>query len=123
MKAFRISGRFRMGRDWQPFSKELAAADEAAAREKLLSILGSQHGVPRKYVSIAGVEEVAKDQVKDHAVKYALEAGARAPDPVSGGGQGGGGPRPGRGELVPCRGIEGRRPGVRLHWLGPARLR
>ena len=41
MKAFRISGRFRMGRDWQPFSKELAAADEAAAREKLLSILGS----------------------------------------------------------------------------------
>ena len=75
MKAFRISGRFRMGRDWQPFSKELAAADEAAAREKLLSILGSQHGVPRKYVSIAGVEEVAKDQVEDHAVKYALEAG------------------------------------------------
>src|SRR5438552_2923009 len=68
MKAFRISGRFRMGRDWQPFSKELAAADEAAAREKLLSILGSQHGVPRKYVSIAGVEEVAKDQVKDDAV-------------------------------------------------------
>jgi len=76
MKAFRISGRFRMGRDWQPFSKELAAGDEAAAREKLLSILGSQHGVPRKYVSIAGVQEVAKDQVKDHAVKYALEAGA-----------------------------------------------
>src|SRR2546421_11756544 len=78
MKAFRISGRFRMGRGWQPFSKELAAADEAAAREKVLSILGSQHGVPRKYVSIAGVEEVAKDQGKDHAVKYALEAGTGA---------------------------------------------
>jgi len=26
-------------------------------------------------VSIAGVEEVPKDQVEDHAVKYALEAG------------------------------------------------
>src|SRR2546430_17628857 len=78
MKAFRISGRFRMGRGWQPFSKELAAADEAAAREKLLSILGSQHGVPRKYVSIAGVEEVAKAQGKDHPVKDTLEAGARA---------------------------------------------
>src|SRR2546422_833020 len=36
MKAFRISGRFRMGRRWQPFSKELAAADEVAAREKLV---------------------------------------------------------------------------------------
>lgn len=76
MKAFRISGRFRMGRNWQPFSKELAAMDEAAAREKLLSLLGSQHGVPRKYVTIATVAEVPKDQVEDHAVKYALEARA-----------------------------------------------
>jgi large subunit ribosomal protein LX len=76
MKAFRISGRFRMGRAWQPFSKELAANDEAAAREKLLSILGSQHGVPRKYVTIATVAEVPPEQVEDHAVKYALEARA-----------------------------------------------
>jgi len=76
VKAFRISGRFRMGRNWQPFSKELAAKDEAAAREKLLSLLGSQHGVPRKYVTIATVAEVPKDQVEDHAVKYALEARA-----------------------------------------------
>lgn len=74
MKAFRISGRFRMGRNWQPFSKELAAKDEAAAREKLLSLLGSQHGLPRKYVTIATVAEVPKDQVENHAVKYALEA-------------------------------------------------
>ena len=75
MKAYRISGRFRMGRLWQPFAKELAAADEPAAREKLLSILGSQHGVPRKYVAIATVAEVPLDQVVDHAVKYTVEAG------------------------------------------------
>ena len=76
MKAFRISGRFRMGRKWQPYSKELAASDEAAAREKLLSVLGSQHGVPRKYVAIVQVAEVPPDQVEDHAVRYALEARA-----------------------------------------------
>ncbi len=76
MKAFRISGRFRMGRTWQPFSKEVAAADEAAAREKLLSVLGSQHGVARKYVAIAQVSEVPTDQVKDHAVKYRVEVGS-----------------------------------------------
>ena len=76
MKAFRISGRFRMGRGWQPFAKEFAAKDEATAREKLLATLGSQHGVPRKLVQIGGVEEVPKDQVRDHAVKYALEARA-----------------------------------------------
>jgi large subunit ribosomal protein LX len=73
MKAFRISGRFRMGRAWQPFSKELAAADEAAAREKLLSIFGSQHGVPRKYIAISQAMEVPPDQIEDHAVRYALE--------------------------------------------------
>src|SRR5436189_6035250 len=78
MKAFRISGRFRMGRAWQPFAKELAAKDEVAAREKLLSILGSQHGVPRKYVAIATVEEVPKEQVEDHAVRYDRVAGSRA---------------------------------------------
>lgn len=76
MKAFRISGRFRMGRAWQRFSKEVAAADEAAAREKLLSILGSQHGLARKYVAIAQIAEVPPDQVQDHAVRYAIEVGA-----------------------------------------------
>jgi len=76
MKAFRISGRFRMGRKWQPYSKELAASDEAAAREKLLSVLGSQHGVPRKYVAIVQVAEVPPDPVENHAVRYALEARA-----------------------------------------------
>ena len=73
MNAYRIQGRFRMGRDWQGFSKEIAAADEAAAREKLLSVLGSQHGVARKYIEIAGVDEVAPADVRDPAVRYAVE--------------------------------------------------
>lgn len=73
MKAIRISGRFRMGRTWQPFSKEIAARDDAGAREKLLSVLGSQHGVPRKYITIAKVEEIPVNQIEDHAVKYAVE--------------------------------------------------
>jgi len=73
MKAFRISGRFRMGRAWQPFTKEVAAEDEAAAREKLLSILGSQHKVARKYIEIAKAAEVPSSEVQDHAVQYAVE--------------------------------------------------
>ncbi len=76
MKAYRISGRFRMGRGWQAYSKEVAAADEATAREHLLSILGSQHGVARKYIEIAGVAEVPSAEVRDHAVKYAVEGKA-----------------------------------------------
>ncbi|OGS47249.1 MAG: hypothetical protein A3K66_01845 [Euryarchaeota archaeon RBG_16_67_27] len=74
MKAYRLEGRFRMGRDWQAFSKELAATDEPSAREKLLSVIGSQHGVARKYIEIAKAVEVPSAEVRDHAVKYAVEA-------------------------------------------------
>ena len=76
MKAFRISGRFRMGRDWQAYSKEVAAVDETSARERLLSILGSQHRVARKYIEIREVTEVPVAELRDHAVKYTLEGKA-----------------------------------------------
>ena len=76
MKAYRISGRFRMGHGWQAYSKEVAAADETAAREHLLSILGSQHGVARKYIEIRDVAEVPVADLRDHAVKYAVEGKA-----------------------------------------------
>jgi len=73
MKAFRIHGRFRMGREWQAFSKELAADDESRARERLLSDLGSKHGVARKYIEISAVEEVPPSGLQDAAVRYAVE--------------------------------------------------
>ena len=76
MKAYRIHGRFRMGRGWQAYSKEVAAADETAARERLLSVLGSQHGIARKYIQIARVEEVPPAELRNHAVKYAVEGKA-----------------------------------------------
>ena len=76
MKAFRISGRFRMGHAWQAYSKEVAAADEATAREHLLSTLGSQHGVARKYIEITGIAEVPVAELRDHAVRYAVEGKA-----------------------------------------------
>lgn len=76
MKGYRISGRFRMGHGWQAFAKEVPAADEAGARERLLSILGSQHGVARKYIEIHAVTEVPTAELRDHAVRYAVEGKA-----------------------------------------------
>ncbi len=76
MKAYRIHGRFRMGREWQAYSKEVAAADEAGARERLFSVLGSQHAVARKYIEIARVEEVPPAELRDHAVRYEVEGKA-----------------------------------------------
>ena len=76
MKAYRISGRFRMGHEWQAFSKEIAAADEAAARERLLSVLGSQHRVRRKYIEIHEATEVPPAELRDYAVRYEVEGKA-----------------------------------------------
>ena len=64
MKVFRVRGTFPMGRSRkQPFEKEIAAEDEARAREILMSDLGSKHGAPRRRITIASVEEVSPAEV------------------------------------------------------------
>ena len=72
MKAYRIRGRFKMGARWQPFAKEFAAEDEAAAREQLLSVFGSQHRTSRKNIRVADVAEIPLGEVEDPAVRYAV---------------------------------------------------
>ena len=65
MKVFRITGTFQMGRlRGQKFMKEIAAEDEARAREVLHSELGSKHGTPRRRIAIAAVEEVPAERVE-----------------------------------------------------------
>jgi ribosomal protein L20A (L18A) len=65
MKVFKITGTFQMGRyRKQPFTKEVAAEDDARAREILFSDLGSKHGTPRRRIAIAAVVEVPADQVE-----------------------------------------------------------
>ncbi|MCI4363383.1 MAG: 50S ribosomal protein L18a [Thermoplasmata archaeon] len=55
---FSVAGSFRARRGyWQPFVMARAAASEAAAREKVLSELGSCHGVKRALVRIDSVTE------------------------------------------------------------------
>lgn len=65
-----------MGRSWQNFSKEVAAADEAGAREKVLSLLGSQHRVARRDVEIGEAAELPLNEIKDSAIRHALEGPA-----------------------------------------------
>jgi len=70
MKVFRITGTFQMGRvRRQKFVKEVAAEDEARAREVLLSDLGSKHGTPRRRITIAAAEEVPEDRVESSVVR------------------------------------------------------
>jgi len=70
MKVFRVVGTFEMGRvRRQAFSKEVAAEDEARAREILYSDIGSKHGTPRRRIAIESVAEVPPDQVENTVAK------------------------------------------------------
>jgi large subunit ribosomal protein LX len=75
MKAYEIKGQFRISvRKWQPFSMEVASADEAAAVEKIMSLIGSRHRVKRQFVKIEEINSVKTEDLKDHRVKHLLEA-------------------------------------------------
>ncbi len=70
MKAFLVRGTFRMARDWTKFAKEVAADDEKAAVEHVLSDFGSKHRVRRSYIRIKDVAAVPLDQVQDPVVRF-----------------------------------------------------
>ncbi len=73
MKAYRIEGKFLMGKKWQPFVKEVIGNNEEEARERILSILGSRHRVKRRMINIASIKELSKDEIEDAVVKYMVE--------------------------------------------------
>ncbi len=73
MKAYKAAGSFKMGRNWQRFSKELIADDEGSAREKAFSVIGSKHGTKRTNIKIKSIEEMSPDEVEDLVVRNLLE--------------------------------------------------
>lgn len=75
MKAFRISGKFRMGHIVTPFTLETLGKDEGGARDRIYSTIGSRHRVDRHHIWIEKVVPLAADQVTDAVVekKIALE--------------------------------------------------
>jgi large subunit ribosomal protein LX len=77
MKAYEIKGEFRISvRQWQPFTIEVASADEPAAVERVFSLIGSRHRVKRQFVRIKDVRAMKTEEITDHQVKYILEAGS-----------------------------------------------
>lgn len=75
MKAYEIKGQFRASvRRWQPFTMEVASADEAAAVEKTMALIGSRHRVKRPLVKIEKITSVKPEDLKDQRVKHLLEA-------------------------------------------------
>lgn len=72
-KAFQIEGDFQMGRIRQHFVQQVAAKDEAAARDHVLASLGSRHGVNRRQVAIASVKTITGDAITDPATLHGMK--------------------------------------------------
>ncbi|MDH4123808.1 MAG: 50S ribosomal protein L18Ae [Thermoplasmata archaeon] len=75
MKAYRVLGEMEIAkRDWQRFSKEIAAENEDLAREKTLCDLGSRHGVKRRSLRIKKVMEIPPKDVTDQTILHQIGA-------------------------------------------------
>ncbi len=75
MKAFRVKGKFIMGKsimskNWQRFTKEVASLNEEEAKERVYSDLGSKHRVKRRNIKVEEIEEIAEDEITNSRVKH-----------------------------------------------------
>ena len=71
-KAFQVAGDFQMGRVRQHFTVQVAAANEAAAKDRVYATLGSRHGVNRRQVTIGTAKAVTGEDVTDAIVRHEL---------------------------------------------------
>ncbi|BDR90934.1 50S ribosomal protein L18Ae [Vulcanisaeta souniana] len=69
---YRVTGRMRIGMQWQRFSLELLASKPNEAIEKAYSDLGSRHKLKRSMIKIEDVREVSKDEVKHNEVSQLM---------------------------------------------------
>ena len=80
MKAFQVIGSYdasRVGyrKSIQRFNVQVAAADEAAAKEKVLSDLGSKHRKKRSEISFTEIRPLSPSEVTDPVVKHQIGEG------------------------------------------------
>jgi len=53
---YEVSGKFKNGFDYQPFTKEISAPNEKQASERLYNVIGSKHRLKRNYIKINGIK-------------------------------------------------------------------
>ena len=55
-QSYRIEGTFWIDGEWRPYHKTLSAPNEAQARERIYTLLGSKHRLPRREIRIGKIE-------------------------------------------------------------------
>ena len=73
MKAFRVTGKFKMGKQMLGFNKEFAVADRKLVEEKVYAEFGSKHRAKRRDIKIEKVEELTPDKVVNTSIRMLLE--------------------------------------------------
>lgn len=72
-KIYRIQGKFMMGDNLKPFTRELKATNEEEIKERIYSEFGSKHHIKRSKVKIEEIIEISADEVQDQVVKALLK--------------------------------------------------
>lgn len=68
-KVFRITGKFRMGENMQPFTKEYQAISKENVIEKIYADIGSKHKVKRGKIKIKEVKEIKPEEAEDAVIR------------------------------------------------------
>ena len=55
METFIIQGKFKPGRSWETFTKNITSQNEKNAKEKVYSLIGSEHGLKRNYILLESI--------------------------------------------------------------------
>ena len=58
---FEVKGTFKMGEDWMPYTKVIAAPNENQARERTFAVFGSKHNLKRRYIKVDAVKAVTTE--------------------------------------------------------------
>jgi large subunit ribosomal protein LX len=55
---FEVKGTFRMGENWMPYTKVIAAPNAKQAEERTFAVIGSKHKLKRLYIKVDAVSPV-----------------------------------------------------------------
>ena len=73
VKVYSISGQFKARRNvWRKFRIEVTAINEDNAKEKVYTMIGGSHKVPRNLIKIESITEVNPSNIKNRYIRQLL---------------------------------------------------
>ncbi|GAA5261910.1 50S ribosomal protein L18Ae [Methanocalculus sp.] len=55
---FEITGLMKIGDAWKPYTKVISAPNEAQAKERIYTLMGSKHRIERRLIKIESIKSV-----------------------------------------------------------------